>query len=154
MTRIRPFAPNAEVAMRRTLEPLILKGSGTVKTLSTAFLADLENDWRNHGRQIFPVLREKYPQAYFAGLVNLARIIRWEVGPAGTFDKPRTRAEIADKLERRAGPQGRALFEALEAALEANLVAGQDAQFFPSQHAQGVREGGAFGVEYYCLNAH
>ena len=129
MTRIRPFAPNAEVAVRRTLEPLILKGSGTVKTLSTAFLADLEDDWRNHGRQIFPVLREKYPQAYFAGLVNLAHIIRWEVGPAGTFDKPRTRAEIADKLERRAGPQGRALFEAfirqleqLEAEQAANVV--------------------------------
>jgi hypothetical protein len=42
----------------------------------------------------------------------------------------------------------------VEAVLEANLIAGQDTLFFPSQHTQGVREGGAFGVEYYCLNAH
>ena len=128
MTRIRPFAPQRRSCHEtnpRTADPQGL----TVKTLSTAFLADLEDDWRNHGRQIFPVPREKYPQAYFAGLVNLARIIRWEVGPAGTFDKPRTRAEIADKLERRAGPQGRALFEAfirkleqLEAEQAANVV--------------------------------
>jgi hypothetical protein len=30
-----------------------------VKSLSAAFLADLEEDWRNHGKEIFPVLREK-----------------------------------------------------------------------------------------------
>jgi hypothetical protein len=31
-----------------------------VKSLSTAFLADLEEDWRAHGKKVFPVLREKY----------------------------------------------------------------------------------------------
>lgn len=44
-----------------------------MKSLSTAFLADLEEDWRNHGKEIFPILREKYPQAYFQGIVSLAR---------------------------------------------------------------------------------
>jgi hypothetical protein len=45
--------------------PVLLKGGETVKSLSTAFLADLEEDWRQRGKEIFPVLREKYPQAYF-----------------------------------------------------------------------------------------
>jgi hypothetical protein len=85
MPRRGALPPNAEVAVRGTVEPILLKGGGTVKSLSAAFLADLEQDWLAHGKEIFPVLREKYPQAYFQGIVSLARIIRWEVGPAGTF---------------------------------------------------------------------
>ena len=56
------------------MEPVLLKGGETVKSLSTAFLADLEEDWRTHGKKVFPVLREKYPQAYFGGLVALAKM--------------------------------------------------------------------------------
>ena len=40
------------------MEPVLLKGGETVKSLSTAFLADLEEDWRAHGKKVFPVLRE------------------------------------------------------------------------------------------------
>jgi hypothetical protein len=111
MPRRGALPPNAEVAVRGTVEPILLKGGGTVKSLSAAFLADLEQDWLAHGKEIFPVLREKYPQAYFQGIVSLARIIRWEVGPAGTFDQPCTAEEIMDKLEKRVGPEGRKLFE-------------------------------------------
>jgi hypothetical protein len=67
-------------------------GGETVKSPSTAFLAELEEDWRNHGKEIFPILREKYPQAYFQGIVSLARIIRWDVDPTGAFDRARCRA--------------------------------------------------------------
>jgi hypothetical protein len=45
------------------MEPVLLNGGETVKSLSAAFLADLEEDWRNHGKEIFPVLRAKCPQA-------------------------------------------------------------------------------------------
>jgi hypothetical protein len=55
---------------------MLLKGGETMKSLSISFLADLEEDW-GHGNEIFPILRAKYPQAYFQGIVNLARIIRW-----------------------------------------------------------------------------
>jgi hypothetical protein len=72
---------------------------------------DLEEDWRLYGKEIFPILRGKYPQAYFAGIVALARIIKWEFGPVGAFDRPRTPEEIIDKLEERIGPKGRVLFE-------------------------------------------
>jgi hypothetical protein len=52
-----------------------------VKSLSAAFLADLEEDWRLHGKEIFPVLRAKFPQAYFQGILSLARILKWDVDP-------------------------------------------------------------------------
>jgi hypothetical protein len=47
-----------------------------LKSLSTAFLADLEEDCRHHGKEIFPILREKYPQAYFQhqGACRLQRL--------------------------------------------------------------------------------
>jgi hypothetical protein len=32
------------------MEPVLLKGPETVKSLSIAFLADLEEDWRHHGK--------------------------------------------------------------------------------------------------------
>ena len=82
-----------------------------LKSLSTAFLADLEEDWRHHGKEIFPILRAKYPQAYFQGIMSLARIIRWDVDPTGAFDRTLSPEEIMDKLEQRVGPEGRKLFE-------------------------------------------
>jgi 2-polyprenyl-3-methyl-5-hydroxy-6-metoxy-1,4-benzoquinol methylase len=84
---------------------VLLKGGETVKSLSTAFLADLEEDWRHHGKEIFPILRAKYPQAYFQGIVSLARIIRWDVDPTDAFDRTLSPEEIMDKLEERVGPK-------------------------------------------------
>jgi hypothetical protein len=107
----RRLPANAEIAVRAHMEPVLLKGGETVKSLSTAFLADLEEDWRNHGEEIFPILRAKYPQAYFQGIVSLARIIKWDVDPTDVFDRALSPEEIMDKLEERVGPKGRKLFE-------------------------------------------
>ena len=85
----------------------MLKGGETVKSLSTAFLADLEEDWRAHGKKVFPVLREKYPQAYFSGLVALSKMIRWETAEEMLSGGSMTPDEIIEKLEQRVGPQGR-----------------------------------------------
>jgi hypothetical protein len=43
--------------------------------------------------------------------VRLARILKLEVGAAGSFDRPPTPEEIMDQLEERVGPEGRKLFE-------------------------------------------
>jgi hypothetical protein len=107
----RRLPPNAEIAVRAHMEPVLLKGGETVKSLSTAFLADLEEDWRAHGKKVFPVLREKYPQAYFGGLVALAKMIRWETAEEMLSGGGMTPEEIMDKLEQRVGPEGRKLFE-------------------------------------------
>jgi hypothetical protein len=44
-------------------------------------------------------------------MVTLAKVIRWEVGTPGAFDRPRSPQEIMNKLEERVGPEGRKLFE-------------------------------------------
>jgi hypothetical protein len=49
-----------------------------------------------HGAKVLDVLAEKYPQAY---LVALSKVIRWEVGEAGAFDRSLTPDEIMDRLE-------------------------------------------------------
>jgi hypothetical protein len=42
MARKRQLPANAEVAVYRTTEPILINGGQTVKSLSAAFLADLE----------------------------------------------------------------------------------------------------------------
>jgi hypothetical protein len=86
-------------------------GGGTVKALSAEFLADLQVHWRKNRDQILDEVAKKYPQQYFAGMVALARIIRWEVGAPGEHDRPRSPEEIIEKLERKVGPEGRRIFE-------------------------------------------
>ena len=81
----RAIPPDAEVMMRRGMEPVLIKGGGTVKALSAEFLADLQVHWRKNRDQILDDVAKKYPQTYFSGMVALARIIRWEIGgPANT----------------------------------------------------------------------
>ena len=87
------------------------RGGITIKSLSAVFLADVERHLRVHGPKVLDVLAEKYPQAYFGGMVALSKVIHWEVGGAGKFDRTLTPEEIMDKLEQRVGPEGRKLFE-------------------------------------------
>jgi hypothetical protein len=114
----RALRPDAEVAVSGHVEPLLLHGGATVKALSLAtvkalslaFLADFEQHWRVHGREVLDRLAEKYPQAYFGGAIALAKVLRWETDDqeeAGAM----TPEEIMDKLEQRVGPKGRKLFE-------------------------------------------
>jgi len=109
MPRKRQLPAGAEIAIRGHVEPVLLNGGQTIKSLSAVFLADLERHWRVHGPKVLDVLAEKYPQAYFGGMVALSKVIRWEVGEA--FDRSLTPDEIMDRLEKRVGPEGRKLFE-------------------------------------------
>jgi hypothetical protein len=107
----KPLPPDAEVMINGKMEPLLIEGGQLVKTLSIGFMADLEEDWRIHGKKIFPILREKYPQAYFGGLVALSKVIKWDANDTAMFDQTLTPEQIMDKLEQRVGPEGRKLFE-------------------------------------------
>jgi hypothetical protein len=60
---------------------------------------------------IWKVMHDKYPIEYFWGLVTLAKVMKLEVGRAGEFDRPATREEALDRLERGAGPQARQMLE-------------------------------------------
>ena len=107
----RSLPPDAELAVKGHVEPVLINGGQTIKSLSAVFLADLERHWRVHGPKVLDVLAEKYPQAYFGGMAALSKVIRWEVGEAGAFDRSLTPDEIMDRLEKRVGPKGRKLFE-------------------------------------------
>ena len=91
------------------MDPVLIKGGGTVKALSAEFLADLQAHWHTNREQILNDVAKKYPQTYFSGMVALARIIRWEIGGPG--ERARSPEEIMTKLERKVGPEGRRIFE-------------------------------------------
>ena len=107
--RPRALPKNTEVIMRG--EPVLVSGGGTIKALSAEFLLDLQKHWRKSREQVLDDVAKKYPAQYFAGMVTLAKVIRWEIGEPGAFDRPRTPEEVMDRLEERIGPKGRKLFE-------------------------------------------
>ena len=112
MTRRRPLPPDAEVAISGKIEPVLVNGGATIKSMSAAFMADVERVWRKHGPKVLDVLTEKHPQAFFGGMVAMSKIVRWETTTDDTgFRRTMTPDEIMDKLEERVGPEGRKLFE-------------------------------------------
>jgi hypothetical protein len=62
----RSLPPDAELAVKGHVEPVLINGGQTIKSLSAVFLADLGRHWRVHGPKVLDVLAEKYPQAYSA----------------------------------------------------------------------------------------
>jgi hypothetical protein len=62
--------------------------------------------------KVLDVLADKYPQAFFGGMVAMSKIVHWDTttGDAG-FGRSLTPDEIMDRLEERVGPKGRRLFE-------------------------------------------
>jgi hypothetical protein len=108
MPRKRALPEDAEVAISGTIEPVLVNGGATIKSMSAAFMADVERAWRKHGPKVLDVLAEKYPQAFFAGMVAMTKVIRWETGAdAASFSRTMTPEQVMDKLEERVGPEGR-----------------------------------------------
>ena len=84
---------------------------GSRNKLSEHFLCDLQEDWEQHGQEIFQIMREKFPEIYFQSMVKLAQVHRVELGQPKAFDQPRTKEEALAQFEERVGPQGRRAFE-------------------------------------------
>jgi hypothetical protein len=84
---------DAEIAISGRIEPVLVNGGATIKSMSAAFMADVERAWRKHGAKVLDVLAEKYPQAFFGGMVAMTKVIRWEISTdAGGFDRAMTKA--------------------------------------------------------------
>jgi hypothetical protein len=93
MPRKRALPEDAEVAISGRIEPVLVNGGATIKSMSAAFMADVERAWRKHGPQVLDVLAEKYPQAFFGGMVAMTKVIRWETGAdAASFSRTLTPA--------------------------------------------------------------
>ena len=86
------------------------EGLGNVRTISGQFLLSLQNYWEQEGDDILKRVGAQHPELIFAGMVKLANVMRVEVGTPGDFSGL-SKQEIVDKLEQRAGPKARKLFE-------------------------------------------
>ena len=71
----------------------------------------MQEDWEQHGQEIFQIMREKYAEIYFQSMVKLALVHRVEIDQPRAFNKPRTVEEALDQLEQQVGPRGRREFE-------------------------------------------
>ena len=79
--------------------------------------------------ELFEQIYRENPALYFSSLVQLAKVLKVEVGEAGAFDdKPRPREEALRKLEERAGTEARKLFEAFLKKIDKLEAAALEAQ--------------------------
>jgi hypothetical protein len=103
------------------------KGNGLrdIREVSGQFFADLHDKWREHGTSILDRVAGRYPELFFAGMIKLCQVTKVEVGSPGDFAKLGNREEIAQKLEQKAGPEARKLFEKFVKDVE-KLEAQQD----------------------------
>jgi len=74
MPKSRSLKKDAEIAVIPG-SPLVFRGARNVRTLSAAFIADLQEDWEKYGTQILELMRDKFPDLYFASIVKLARAV-------------------------------------------------------------------------------
>src|SRR6516165_3823894 len=77
--------------------------SPNARNLHSNFLARFNQHFLDKGEKVFDVILEQNPSLYFSSLVQLAKVMKIEVGEAGAFDaRPRPRAEALEALEARA----------------------------------------------------
>ncbi len=129
MPRLRPRTELATLNGRWNFTPHARNGNA--RSLTSEFLADFEEDWRAHGKAIFPLMREKAPELYFGALVTLAKTVtvkQIEVGAPGSFDQAKSKQEVLAKFEERAGLKARLLFEAFLKRIEKLEAEEEDGQ--------------------------
>jgi hypothetical protein len=106
----KPIIPTGEVIFTPGT-PFINGRAPRARSLSAAFLHEGQEHFESKGKAIWQKMFEDYPVEYFWGLITLAKVLKIETGQPGDFDKPRTREEALDRLERTAGPVARQMLE-------------------------------------------
>jgi hypothetical protein len=81
------------------INPLIYRGAKNIRTLTAAFIADLQDKWEKHGAQVLDIIIEKNPELFFASIVKLAQIVRIEADVKTHAAKPKTIEEVLAQLE-------------------------------------------------------
>jgi long-subunit acyl-CoA synthetase (AMP-forming) len=89
------------------------KGNGLrdIREVSGQFFLSVQEVWEERGNEILHRVADKHPELFFAGMIKLCQVTKVEVGSSGDFAKLGNREEIAQKLEQKAGPEARKLFE-------------------------------------------
>ena len=91
--------------------PLVIGHAPRARTISTAFLAGFNDHFHEEGHGIFAKIYKDYPVDYFWDLIALAKVMKIEIGGPHEFDRPSTKEEALDRLERTAGPRARQMLE-------------------------------------------
>ena len=89
----------------------MLNGAPNGRALSSEFLTDFAAHYHAEGKGIFRKIYRDFPTHYWAGLITLAKVLKIEIGKPHDFDRPSTKDEALDRLERTAGPAARQMLE-------------------------------------------
>ena len=85
--------------------------AGSRNRLTEDFLGDLHAAWQEHGREAIDRVVAEQPEKFLAIVAKTIDVRRVEVGQPGEFSAAANKQEIIQKLEERAGPEARKLFE-------------------------------------------
>ena len=111
MPRVRkPTVAEPEIVVMPG-NPLVIGHAPRARTISAAFLNSYNDHFNEEGHGIFAKIYKDYPVDYFWGLITLAKVMKVEIGGPHEFDRPSTKGEALDLLERTAGPQARQMLE-------------------------------------------
>ena len=109
-----------EVMKNGQLRPLqYVNEKGDVRRLSGQFLLSVQRLWELRGDEILHRVADEHPALVFMAMAKRASVRRVEIGQPGDFSGLKSKAEIVDKLEERAGPEARKLFESFIKKVEA-----------------------------------
>ncbi len=103
-----------EVQPNGKLRPLTYwggKGLADVRVISGRFLLSFQDLWERRGDEILDRVADEHPELILLSQIKLASVTRIEVSDPGDFSKLKSEQEIVDRLEERAGPEARKLFE-------------------------------------------
>ncbi len=90
-----------------------LRGNGIrdIREVSGEFFLSLQDVWRERGNEILHRVADTYPELFFAGMIKLCQVTKVEIGSAVDLARLGSKQAIIEKLEQKAGPEARKLFE-------------------------------------------
>lgn len=104
-------ARRAELSVMPNGNVVALNG-GRRSRRTANFLADLHDVWEEFGEQVLHWVAKNDPGRLLDAMITLAKVNKIEVKNVNGFEGAKTKAEVLEQVERRAGPAGRRLFEA------------------------------------------
>jgi hypothetical protein len=111
-----------EVLKNGQIRPLTYyngKGLGDVRWVSGRFLLSLQEIWEELGDDVLRRVAASHPELLMMAMCKIAAVQRIEVGEPDDFSGLKSTQAIVEKLEERAGPEVRKLFEKFIKQVEA-----------------------------------
>ena len=87
------------------------KGLADVRWVSGRFLLSLQELWEEMGDDILRRVAASHPELLLMAMVKISAVQRVEIGQPDDFSGLKSEQAIVEKLEERAGPEVRKLFE-------------------------------------------